>query len=125
VPNAKVIEDSKRAVEVQLPGSDTGLFRCLFEALEAHAESVGVADFGVNTTTLEDVFLKVNQLVLDTAPRDTSQAEGTSDLRLLTDSGVLPLGALSGMLAKKRINAQRDWGFSSCQVQTAHPYPYP
>ena len=58
---------------------------------------------------------QVNQLVLDTAPRDTTQAEGTSDLRLLTDSGVLPLGALSGMLAKKRINAQRDWGFSSCQ----------
>ena len=102
MPNAKVIEDSKRAVEVQLPGSDTGLFRCLFEALEAHAESVGVADFGVNTTTLEDVFLKVNQLVLDTAPRDTTQAEGTSDLRLLTDSGMLPLGAFSGMLAKKR-----------------------
>ena len=101
--------------QVQLPGSDTGLFRCLFEALEAHAESVGVADFGVNTTTLEDVFLKVNQLVLDTAPRAQAQAEGTSDLRLLTDSGVLPLGALSGMLAKKRINAQRDWGFSSCQ----------
>ena len=73
---------------MQLPGSDTGLFRCLFEALEAHAESVGVEDFGVNTTTLEDVFLKVNQLVLDTAPRDTTQAEGTSDLRLLTDSGV-------------------------------------
>ena len=23
--------------QVQLPGSDTGLFRCLFEALEAHA----------------------------------------------------------------------------------------
>ena len=42
----------------------------------------------MNTTTLEDVFLKVNQLVLDTAPRDTTQAEGTSDLRLLTDSGV-------------------------------------
>ena len=115
VPAASVIEDSKRAVEVQLPGSDTGLFRCLFEALEAHAESVGVEDFGVNTTTLEDVFLKVNQLVLNTAPR--AQAEGTSDLRLLTASRVrgTPLGALSGMLAKKRINAQRDWGFSSCQ----------
>ena len=61
---------------MQLPGSDTGLFRCLFEALEAHAESVGVDDFGVNTTTLEDVFLKVNQLVLNTAPR--AQAEATS-----------------------------------------------
>ena len=29
---------------------------------------------------------------------------------------LLPLTLPLGMLAKKRINAQRDWGFSSCQV---------
>jgi len=72
----------------------------------------------------------VNQLVLNTAPR-AAQAEGSGDLRLLTASRAhgTPLGALSGMLVKKRINAQRDWGFSSCQATilalALAPTPYP
>ena len=66
VPDAALLEERKRAIDVQLPndaaGDDTARLTNLFQELETQLDRLGCTDFGVSTTSLEDVFLQVSQL---------------------------------------------------------------
>ena len=46
---------------MQLPGQDMRRFAKVFAELEARLPSLGVAEYGVSCTTLEDVFLRINE----------------------------------------------------------------
>ena len=61
LPSAAIGLDRRLEAEVHLPGQDMRRFASLFGELEARAASLGVAAYGVSCTTLEDVFLRINE----------------------------------------------------------------
>ena len=61
LPAASLGLDRRLEAEVQLPGQDMRSFAKVFAELEASLPSLGVAEYGVSCTTLEDVFLRINE----------------------------------------------------------------
>ena len=61
VPAAALIGETSLELTLRLPGDDLGAFQRLFEALEPRLHELGVRDYGATCTTLEDVFLKINE----------------------------------------------------------------
>lgn len=60
VPLAEVVSHIAREVTFRLPRQATGAFAALFEALETVGKAkLGVGDFGVGVTTLEEVFIRI------------------------------------------------------------------
>ena len=57
------------AVQVNLPSGSLEAFSGLFSALDPRMAELGVKDYGVTCTTLEDVFLRINQNNLDRLDR--------------------------------------------------------
>ena len=64
VPTAALINETSLEATVRLPGDDLIAFQRLFTDLEHKLSSFGVKDFGATCTTLEDVFLKINENAL-------------------------------------------------------------
>jgi len=59
VSEAQVLSKVGTELSFQLPLDSSPCFKSLFNSLEKHKESLGVVNFGVGVTTLEEVFLKV------------------------------------------------------------------
>ena len=64
LPDAALLRDRRLEAEYQLPGQDMRAFASAFAALEAKLPSLGCADYGVTCTTLEDIFLRINENAL-------------------------------------------------------------
>ena len=78
LPETAPLTDGRREAELQLPGHDMQAFAAAFGALEEALPKVGVAAYGVSCTTLEDVFLKINEdkmSEMEAVPTGPSEAD--------------------------------------------------
>lgn len=114
VPEASLLDESKRAIEVKLPdrGDDITTLTTLFSALDAQLEQLGCSEYGVKTTSLEDVFLKVSEINCEVSEPRRDEEDGIREVQRPHGTAT---GALVGMLTKKALVARRDWGFTGCQ----------
>jgi ABC-type multidrug transport system ATPase subunit len=80
VPGAVLLSDSKLEQTISLPGDDLRAYQALVAELEAGAAALGVTEFGVGCTSLEDVFLKINESALDRL-HAAGRAHGDSEAR--------------------------------------------
>jgi ABC-type multidrug transport system ATPase subunit len=61
VVEAKILSCVGAEVSFQLPRTATDSFKALFEGLDKHKEELGIENYGVSVTTLEEVFLRVTR----------------------------------------------------------------
>lgn len=61
VPAAELAGQSVDALVLRLPGQDLSALQRAFAAIEQARDGLGVRDLGVACTTLEDVFLQINE----------------------------------------------------------------
>jgi ABC-type multidrug transport system ATPase subunit len=59
VPDVKLLSNIGSEMTMQLPLSASENFQSLFEAFDADQKQLGIINYGVSVTTLEEVFLKV------------------------------------------------------------------
>ncbi|XP_077864744.1 phospholipid-transporting ATPase ABCA3-like [Saccoglossus kowalevskii] len=62
VPHAEMSAESGAELSYILPRESTASFKAMCKALEDDRENLGIASFGISVTTLEEVFLKVDQM---------------------------------------------------------------
>ena len=60
-PEADLTVDERFYAEVNLPSGSIEGFAQLFKSLDASLTSLGIKEYGLTCTTLEDVFLRINQ----------------------------------------------------------------
>lgn len=86
---AGVLKQSEVRGEVSfvIPRNQTSSFRPFFEAFDAKLNDFDIKSYGVSMTTLEEVFLKINQ---ELAPEvfGTPEKDKTSDRNTLKESGL-------------------------------------
>lgn len=70
VPNAFLASDYGLEMKIQMQKDDEEYFEELFKFLEEEGKDIGVKEFGISLTTLEDVFLKVGNLFDEDALED-------------------------------------------------------
>ena len=58
IPSAKKKNDTTGELIVNLPDTSVDKFPQLFDALGRRKDSLGIINFGMNVTTMEDVFLR-------------------------------------------------------------------
>ena len=61
VPEAKVLSSVGAEVSFQLPKTASGAFKALFDGLNKHKETLGLENYGISVTTLEEVFIRVTR----------------------------------------------------------------
>lgn len=61
VIDAKKITDVGAELSFILPSSSTPLFPSLFDRLENDRVALGIQNFGISITTMEEVFMKVGE----------------------------------------------------------------
>jgi hypothetical protein len=59
VPEAEVVSLAGSEFSVRLPKESAGAFPGMFEELDAKREEVGIVNYGIETTTLEEVFIRI------------------------------------------------------------------
>nr|XP_006815639.1 PREDICTED: ATP-binding cassette sub-family A member 1-like [Saccoglossus kowalevskii] len=65
VPQAEMSAESGAELSYILPRESTASFKAMCKDLEDNRENIGVTSFGISVTTLEEVFLKVDQMAED------------------------------------------------------------
>ena len=100
VPSAGLQSDTRLEQMLSLPGDDLRAFQSLVAALEMGASSMGISDFGVTCTSLEDVFLTINENSLERLHaaelvHKANDAERMASSANCSCSGLESLGALS------------------------------
>jgi ATP-binding cassette subfamily A (ABC1) protein 3 len=59
VPTATILSDVGAEMSFQMPLAASKQFAALFNALDARKGTLGIVDYGISVTTMEEVFLKV------------------------------------------------------------------
>ena len=59
VSDASIVEDSSQVAAIRLPGHELKSLQNACKILEEQRDMLGIKDFGIACTTLEDVFLKI------------------------------------------------------------------
>ena len=62
IPSAELLSDVGAEQSFRLPFSASGSFVDLFDSLDESKESLGIAEYGISVTTLEEVFLRVAEI---------------------------------------------------------------
>lgn len=75
VPSGRITSHDRLEVVVHLPGSDLRLLQSLLLELEERLETLGVVEYGAACTTLEDVFLAINNQAMERLARQQKEAE--------------------------------------------------
>jgi hypothetical protein len=127
VHGAKVLSDVGTELTFQMPIRETGSFAGLFERLDNDQTSLGVEQYGVSVTTMEEVFLKVassdeankgNQAKIDDVGNKSDEStngntKSSGDHRtalLVRDKGAkLFARHFRAMYLKRFRYAKRDW----------------
>jgi len=85
VPSAKLLSTVGHEVAIKLPQDQSPAFSAMLHQLEASAAELGVANYGLSVTTLEEVFLAIADQAVALQPqavRDGSRTEQhTSSIR--------------------------------------------
>ena len=61
IPGAHVLSNVSSEVKVRLPYSKTNEFPLLFKELDKNRLKYEIKGYGISSTTLEEVFLKINE----------------------------------------------------------------
>ena len=59
ISNASIISEAGTELALRLPREEVSKFASLFKILETQKDELGMTTFGVETTTLEEVFLRI------------------------------------------------------------------
>jgi ATP-binding cassette subfamily A (ABC1) protein 3 len=59
VPAASIASNAGTELSLRLPKEAVGQFPAMFERLESESKSLGVLSYGIETTTLEEVFMRI------------------------------------------------------------------
>lgn len=79
LPEAEMISEYGLEMKVQLTKGQNQQFKDLFEDLEDNGAKIGVKEFGISLTTMEDVFLKVGNLFNEEAKEDLRMLQDEAD----------------------------------------------
>ncbi|KAL1503435.1 hypothetical protein AB1Y20_011923 [Prymnesium parvum] len=142
-PHGRIISDNRIEAVVQLPGDDLAQLQKLLLALEASLAALGVKEYGATCTTLEDVFLKINEAALERLARQEHEREAGElavpmltelpaakpqpDAHSVTIAPPLPppppppsrasaLGTYRSLVVKRALSARRDCCTTTCQL---------
>lgn len=58
IPKARMVSDESEEVKFLLPSQEAPKFKKLFKTLETDRKTLGIHNFGVSVTTMEEVFLR-------------------------------------------------------------------
>ena len=59
IPMTQLVSDEAKEVMFLLPSNQATKFEGLFEVLETGGKTLGIENFGVSVTTMEDVFIRL------------------------------------------------------------------
>ena len=59
IPKASISSSAGTELVIRLPQDDLSLFPSVFEQLEIQSEKIGIRTYGIETTTLEEVFMRI------------------------------------------------------------------
>lgn len=114
VPGARLSSDYGLEMKIQLQRDDEENFEELFTFLETEGETIGVKEFGISLTTLEDVFLKVGNLFDEDALEDNktlfSNAEGGGNEAEAKLKKILEKGTSLREIGKPRQKTVKELG---------------
>ena len=106
IPEAQTSSNYGLEMKIQIPKGEVEGFQPLFEFLETNGKDIGVKEFGISLTTLEDVFLKVGSMFDEEAMEDRAlgQLENAQNQGNLDESQDL-LNKIA-IESSKRINTE-------------------
>jgi ABC-type multidrug transport system ATPase subunit len=85
VREARLVDTAGQDVSFLLPAVKVALFEKMFLALEGAREELGIVNYGVSATTLEDVFLRV-AAEADTLPKQEDMDLGMTSVNFMDDN---------------------------------------
>jgi len=122
VPEAALSTNVGSELSFVLPTSGSGEFEGLFDNLDKSLTTLGLQDYGLALTTMEEVFLKVGADSEDLTEADDHSAELTPNQQLLMENikeaGEYELDEIGlslrwrhfvTLFMKRVLNARRDW----------------
>ncbi len=89
VKDARKLTDVGAELSIQLPQRQSGSFSALFRSLDLRLDSLGIVEYGISVTTLEEVFLRVAERGgADKVREDKNAAKRVAVKRLSFSDGV-------------------------------------
>ncbi|XP_065191574.1 phospholipid-transporting ATPase ABCA3-like [Sycon ciliatum] len=79
IPNGRMVSSVGAEMAFILPSEATGSFPQLFEDMEVQKEQLGIDNFGLSVTTMEEVFIRVGQLAEEEKEKERLDAEKGDD----------------------------------------------
>ena len=74
VPSANIVSNAGTELAIRMPKEAVTMFADMMEALEQAATTIGVLSFGIETTTLEEVFMRIVNEDTETMMKDPDEA---------------------------------------------------
>lgn len=73
VPGHELLHNDEEEAQYRLDNDHSHMFPDMFLELEKQKEELGIANFGLDLTTMDDVFLKIGELDEEEGDRDTPE----------------------------------------------------
>eukprot|EP01133_Synstelium_polycarpum_P012781 gene12781-14996_t len=112
IPEAVVLSDAGTELSLRLPTSAVDLFATFFRDLDTNKSSMGIGNYGISVTTMEEVFLRIGQETSSTNFNLNSNANHDAaavKAAISTSStGTTAQQQLRGLLAKRIFTAMKD-----------------
>ena len=136
IPEAEILSNVGAEQAFRLPFSASSKFVDMFEEADSRKEELGISEYGISVTTLEEVFIRVGKNTEDKVTRDSitkfteenevrrsmsiaKSDEKNADAQLLlkeADGGPVFFKHFSALLVKRFIYGKRDVRMLFCQV---------
>eukprot|EP00878_Enallax_costatus_P019215 GHUV01020268.1.p1 GENE.GHUV01020268.1~~GHUV01020268.1.p1 ORF type:complete len:1409 (+),score=442.81 GHUV01020268.1:441-4229(+) len=88
VPSAVLLSAAGAEVSVRLPKEESAAFPAVLRSLDAEADVLGVASYGLSVTTLEEVFLAIADQAVSLHSKPAHLRNASTSSTLSTSSGV-------------------------------------
>ena len=140
IPEAEVLSNVGAEQSFRLPFSASSKFVELFTETDTKKEELGISEYGISVTTLEEVFIRVGKNTEDSTTRDSivkfteenverqkslsiskddkayQEVDARTSLLPLDDEGTLFFKHFSALFKKRFIYGKRDMRMLFCQV---------
>lgn len=102
VPEAQSLTTVGAEQSFRLPFQASAKFVQLFEELDLRSKELGIAEYGISVTTLEEVFIRVGNMVEEDTEIGPQQQDSAQRQRSLSD----PITATNNMLLEDIVSSQ-------------------
>ncbi|XP_038108176.1 ATP-binding cassette sub-family A member 3 [Culex quinquefasciatus] len=131
IPDIEIDTDIGTELSFVLSETYTSVFQTMLKSLEDNTETLGIRNYGISLTTLEEVFLRVgsDSHALDKKPENNGELNGQSngtctptsiklheDQEALLKGSRLVLNQIGSMFLKKIISTKRSWAQQIVQI---------